>query len=1020
MVASLNLCCSLFAASPVWPTERNVFDPLPPYSAPLTAIASRDGLAARSPADPVPRAARGARPAGIDTLRAAVRERFASISDALAGVAAPPLANERHQAFVAAFEARMSDPIVGEDRAVGARVEPDVAPPESMLPMRVTGIRTAGTALAGEGDSRPARIRRAAAGVAIAPPDEEDLAADPEFPHSAHLDDLVGAVGTDPVAIFSWVHDSIEFTPTWGILQGPEGCARTRVCNAVDTASLLVAMLRIAGVPARYQQGIIEVPIERFRAWMGGFSDADAAAAYAASSGVPEVTRIVDAAGETVAVRLAHMWVRAWVDFVPSRGAKQGAGDTWVFLDPSFKETVRPEIRFDIARSVPFDRMAYLAEPNDPAPVDYQIRALAEHLESADAGVALDRLLAPPTIVPYGVPIFPATAPYAVSSATRPFAEVPDALRGRMTISIRRPGASADLLQHEISLAAAASRRLTLMYRPADEGEREIAQSFSGMYVVPPYLLEVTPQIFLDGTVVAAAGQVTMGSGVELAIRIELPGLGERTVHNRLRAGSVHAVVWAPARVTTEMLVATYSELAAADPRYGTLNIDNEDREAWVGGGLRNLGAYYFGQLDASVDAAAQAYGLARATTARLALVSAEVEVDELFGVPAALRARGLSIDVDLLEEVQLRLDDVPQSDVAFERIRGLESSYWEHRIFADGTSYRDVVEATSTVAGLRAALAAGVPIETVNAVNLDAFVATADLPPAVIEEVRNAVSGGYVVTAAGGPVTVGDWTGAAFIVEDPDTGSAAYRISGGLSGGYVAEEHRALVGGVQPAGIASRPSAIVAIGEIPCSERRCGIAHWFNLNPWDVSGTVGRLLFDAGYNTYVGQLRGDQHSWIATAGVPPHPDDIFTFIGHGCNGSLRVPVSREYPTATVDLQPNALALLRFRVALLAGCATGGQCASCDPQTLQQGAACLPNLGFQAAWRDALLSQSGITGLPHSGRAVVGQTTMATTAVWRSAATFWRQMLGGLSVALASDALPTGAYISGDENAYIR
>src|SRR5262249_6512472 len=43
-------------------------------------------------------------------------------------------------------------------------------------------------------------------------------------------------------------------------------------------------------------------------------------------------------AGGTIrALRIEHVWVEAWVDFVPSRGAKNLAPDTWVPMDAAIK-----------------------------------------------------------------------------------------------------------------------------------------------------------------------------------------------------------------------------------------------------------------------------------------------------------------------------------------------------------------------------------------------------------------------------------------------------------------------------------------------------------------------------------------------------------------------------------------------------------------------------------------------------------------------------------------------------------
>lgn len=66
---------------------------------------------------------------------------------------------------------------------------------------------------------------------------------------------LADSLGKNPVKIFNWVRNNIDFVPTWGSIQGAELCLENRAGNAFDTASLLIALLRYSGTPARYQMG---------------------------------------------------------------------------------------------------------------------------------------------------------------------------------------------------------------------------------------------------------------------------------------------------------------------------------------------------------------------------------------------------------------------------------------------------------------------------------------------------------------------------------------------------------------------------------------------------------------------------------------------------------------------------------------------------------------------------------------------------------------------------------------------
>lgn len=142
-------------------------------------------------------------------------------------------------------------------------------------------------------------------------------------------------LGNDPVRIYEWVRNNVEFAPTWGSIQGAQMTLETKQGNAFDTASLLIALLRAAGVNARYVTGTIELPIDKVMNWAGNFSDPLAALDFMSSGGIP--TKGLVSGGKIVAARMEHVWVEAFIDYIPSRGAKhsEGQGDTWISLDPS-------------------------------------------------------------------------------------------------------------------------------------------------------------------------------------------------------------------------------------------------------------------------------------------------------------------------------------------------------------------------------------------------------------------------------------------------------------------------------------------------------------------------------------------------------------------------------------------------------------------------------------------------------------------------------------------------------------
>ncbi len=55
-----------------------------------------------------------------------------------------------------------------------------------------------------------------------------------------------------------------------------------------------------------------------------------------------------------------------------------------------------------------------------------------------------------------------------------------------------------------------------------------------------------------------------------------------------------------------------------------------------------------------------------------------------------------------------------------------------------------------------------------------------------VKDEIRAAAATGKEVTVSESTITVAGWTGAGYIISDPETGAGAYKISGGSNGGFL------------------------------------------------------------------------------------------------------------------------------------------------------------------------------------------------------------------------------------------
>lgn len=200
-----------------------------------------------------------------------------------------------------------------------------------------------------------------------ATPTEADLAETEEVQLTPAIRAKAAELGNNPVQIHNWVRNSIEFIPSYGSIQGADLTLQSKRGNAIDTASLEIALLRSAGIPARYVYGTIHLPADQVMNWVGGVTTPAAAQSLLGQGGIPNVALV--SGGKVAAFKLEHVWVEAWVDNVPSRGAVNRQGDTWVPLDASFKQYAYTQ-GMDLKTQVPLDAQGLIDQIKQGATVN--------------------------------------------------------------------------------------------------------------------------------------------------------------------------------------------------------------------------------------------------------------------------------------------------------------------------------------------------------------------------------------------------------------------------------------------------------------------------------------------------------------------------------------------------------------------------------------------------------------------------------------------------------------------------
>jgi len=83
-------------------------------------------------------------------------------------------------------------------------------------------------------------------------PTPDDLNSTIDVQITPEIEDLAEMLGHDPVAIYEYVRNNFEYEPYYGSLKGSQETLWEEAGNDADLASLLIALYRASGIPARY------------------------------------------------------------------------------------------------------------------------------------------------------------------------------------------------------------------------------------------------------------------------------------------------------------------------------------------------------------------------------------------------------------------------------------------------------------------------------------------------------------------------------------------------------------------------------------------------------------------------------------------------------------------------------------------------------------------------------------------------------------------------------------------------
>ena len=654
------------------------------------------------------------------------------------------------------------------------------------------------------------------------------LAETPDIQINKAMRDLANQLNNNPTEIYTWVHNNIFFIPSHGSIQGAAMTLDLKKGNATDTASLLIGLLRAAGIPARYAYGTVDLPADKVMNWVGGVDNVSSAQGLLGQGGIPNTGLI--SAGQIKSVRLEHTWVEAYVDFEPSRGVKNRKGDYWIPMDASFKQYEFSE-GMDLEQQVPFDAEGLLADIESSATVNEQEgwvqgvsgekvkealgnyqQQLSDYIENQNPDATIGEVLGLQQVTIKAPEPLAVGLPYFLISTQERFAEVPNKLRHKFKYQLQtqyygQPGST--LFTFVQPTVALAGKQLALSFKPSTENDAAIIESYLPTVenggvdpdtgevdpaalpnTLPGYLIQMTAEFSVDGNTQHSIDAGKMGTELYSTLGVYSPSHGWSLANNHPIIGEYRAIGLDLQGGSSEQA----SELEQRMKVTQQILQDSQNAELatltkreLVGDLLYSTIFSYLTLNGIQDQLQAKSSQVIVNRMPSFGIFGTKITPHYWFGTPRNVSFSGLQMDVDHLAVQVNAKDNSSQERIQFMQASGSRASAMEHLVPEQMFSTAEnKAEGVSTMKALALASAEGQKIWTIDRNNVQLALESINLDPDTESEIRNSVNAGMLVTAHERPINFNGWIGEGYMIIDSATGAGAYKISGGGNGGVI------------------------------------------------------------------------------------------------------------------------------------------------------------------------------------------------------------------------------------------
>ncbi len=613
---------------------------------------------------------------------------------------------------------------------------------------------------------------------------------------------LAEKLGHSPLKIYAWIKNNIEFQPYFGSLKGALGTLKSGSGNATDQASLLIALMRVSGIPARYVLGEITLPEEApLLDWIG--TKTGKAAANRLASNQISTTYYTNTGG----VAFIHVWTEVCVPYDNYRGSGgDNSGFHWIPLDPSFKEMAYTD--GTTVADIPgfeFDYTDYLSTRTTVMPHE----ALRDQME-ATLGRSLEHGGGyRGTIVQRGIDILPSTLPYEVKdfkawvgSSRSDTATLPAEHRIQAEFAIKNKAGQPLAPKLTLDMPTLATQRLTLSFKGVTSANQNWIDNTWNGETKPCNTTTNTQAVFkLEGRDITPAGTRTTinfcSPDNRLSITVRRADEIYNSVNYRNIGGHNYHALQAYAFQASEHLLE--ERAAKLLNTVGTTPNPNTLRDETLGEYLHIVSLKYMGYITAANTQVGQLYGETGDSGNHIGLTSTKMKVSYLFDLPFAVSQGGFLVDVPGGQTRGINITD-GTSDYASYLLSGYAGSAYEAFIWQEYAR----LDAVSTVRGIQYANDQGIPVVTLTSkadvetkLNLACSTTSEKLDYSSFDKtvLKQLFTDNYFrITLPGCRIHYDDWLGAVWVAEYSVGGN--FKTSYKISGKYVLADGGYTVGG--------------------------------------------------------------------------------------------------------------------------------------------------------------------------------------------------------------------------------